>query len=67
MTKQVVHACDFREVPADTECMTAVWSFGGACRTCDHDECYRQGWRKPQVDADNRRRVAAKQRARMKK
>ena len=41
----------------DRECLEAVWSRGGACEACDLGGCYRQGWEKAKVTADNRRRV----------
>jgi hypothetical protein len=51
----------FCEVPtANHDCYEACWSQGRACRICNHRECYRRGWRKERVDADNQRLVAAK-------
>jgi hypothetical protein len=49
--------CSFRREPAETECWEAAWSEGEACAECDV-QCYRSGWPKSQVDADNARRVA---------
>ena len=58
MPKHRIHLDDFRAPPGDRECYEACWSFGRACRTCYHDECYRRGWVKAQVDRDNARLVA---------
>lgn len=55
--KTSVHLCDFCESPKPgLECWTAIWSEGRACKSCDH-ECYRRGWLKWQVDADNHQLV----------
>ncbi len=58
MPEYRIHFCDFRTLPGDRECWEAIWSQGKACRTCHHDECYRQGWKKARVDRDNARLVA---------
>lgn len=55
------HLCTFRTEPAERECLESCWSNGRACKTCSA-ECYRQGWPKTRVDADNQRRVAEKSR-----
>lgn len=39
------------------ECLEAVWSVGRACKRCRHESCYRVGWPKWLVDADNKKRV----------
>lgn len=36
-----------------------IWSQGRACRTCG-TTCYRKGWNRREVDADNRKLVAKK-------
>ena len=38
---------------ADHECSEVMWSNGTACRRCPVKSCYRNGWLKKQVDADN--------------
>lgn len=48
--------CDFRSEPGDRECLEAVWSQGRYCKKCDM-KCYRAGWSKIEVDADNRRGI----------
>jgi hypothetical protein len=49
--------CHHRTAPhPGHECLEACWSQGRSCRTC-WVTCYRQGWRKTQVDADNARLV----------
>lgn len=50
----VVHMCDFRSEPKDGECLEAIWSQGASCRTC-YVDCYRKGWTKKRVDADNKK------------
>lgn len=50
-------------VPGRTECYEAVWSQGRACRTCKRTDCYRRGWDKSLVDADNKRIVKGANRA----
>lgn len=57
MTVYGVMICHFRTEPKEHECREAVWSQGHSCKTC-WINCYRKGWSKPQVDADNRRLVA---------
>jgi len=42
----------FCSEPSEHECWVAIWSNGRACKTCVHS-CYRAGWFKSQVDADN--------------
>jgi len=44
--------CGFRTEPGETECWSATWSEGRACRSCGV-ECYRRGWDKARVDRDN--------------
>lgn len=44
----------------DHECPEAVNSQGTACKRCDVSSCYRQGWGKLAVDADNTRRCITK-------
>lgn len=51
-----LHVCTFETEPGATECWVAIWSQGRNCRKCTH-RCYRQGWSKRQVDADNARLV----------
>ncbi len=41
-------------VPGKTECYEALWSQGRACKRCKHPTCYRKGWEKWRVDADNK-------------
>lgn len=52
-----VHICGpHLTVPNDKhECMEAVYSQGRSCKKCEHPNCYRVGWEKAKVDADNRR------------
>ena len=54
-----LHLDYFRSEPGETECLTAIWSEGRSCKDC-WIECYRRGWKKPAVDADNRAMVKAK-------
>lgn len=54
-----MYLCDFRQQPGETECWQAIWSQGLACKAC-YVECYRRGWPKRRVDADNRARVKRK-------
>ena len=56
-----VFLCTFRAEPKDHECQEAIWSEGRACRAC-YVDCYRRGWSKRRVDADNRRRCQANDR-----
>lgn len=45
--------------PTETEeCYEVIWSNGKSCRKCPLKACYRNGWLKKQVDADNRKIVA---------
>jgi len=53
---RMMHLCHFRTVPADKECLEAIWSQGRSCRTC-FVTCYRRGWLKAQVDRDNKQRA----------
>lgn len=56
MKRCAVRLCDFRSEPCpNRECREAIWSQGRACKQCDR-ECYRRGWEKWRVDADNARR-----------
>lgn len=49
--------CDHVSPPTDEyECMEAVQSQGKACKKCDVKNCYRRGWEKWRVDADNAKR-----------
>jgi hypothetical protein len=41
------------------ECAEAVYSQGRHCKRCDRSDCYRQGWEKWRVDADNKERTNA--------
>lgn len=46
--------------PGETECREAIWSEGRSCRKCRYEpepgrRCYRSGWPKKKVDADNER------------
>lgn len=50
----------FTEPTATRECREVIWSNGTACRRCPNKKCYRNGWLKKQVDADNRKIVAAR-------
>jgi hypothetical protein len=59
MTHGTIHICDFATPPGDKECLEMIWSQARACRHCAV-ECYRRGWNRQQVDADNRKLVAAK-------
>jgi hypothetical protein len=52
-----MHLDHFRSEPGKTECLEAIWSEGKSCKGC-WVECYRKGWPKKQVDADNARLVA---------
>ena len=53
-----------RKQPTDKfECLEAVWSQGRACKRCFVSDCYRQGWEKRRVDADNARLVREKHKA----
>lgn len=59
-SKQYVHL-DIQlgaEEPGETECREAGWSQGRACKDCGV-KCYRNGWSKQMVGADNKRLVAA--------
>lgn len=38
------------------ECPEAVYSQGRHCKRCLRHDCYRQGWAKWRVDADNKDR-----------
>ena len=51
-----IHICDHRSEPGDTECWEVVWSGGRSCKRC-YRECYRKGWDKARVMADNAERV----------
>ena len=44
----------------ERECLEAIWSVGRSCKSCGLTECYRHGWAKQRVDADNRRLVEEK-------
>lgn len=47
-------------VPTKTEeCREVIWSNGTSCRKCHVTGCYRRGWLKPAVSADNKKIVAA--------
>ncbi len=54
-----IHICDFRSEPSDTECWEMIWSEARACKGCYRD-CYRKGWNKAKVTADNVERVRRK-------
>ena len=56
MSEPLVHVCFMRAEPGERECWTAIWSQGRDCKTC-WIKCYRAGWEKARVDADNRRLV----------
>jgi len=49
-----LHICDFKNEPGENECLQAIWSQGGACKKCEKN-CYRKGWSKATVTADNRK------------
>lgn len=52
--------CNFRKQPTlEHECWEAIWSQGGACKSCQVD-CYRRGWSKEQATTDNKRLVTAR-------
>ena len=56
-----VTLCDFCDMPTDGhDCRRALWSDMRYCRTCHRDECYRQGWDRKRVIADNERLVKEK-------
>lgn len=58
--RRVIHLCDFASPPTIAhECYRAIWSQGSACKACAVG-CYRRGWRKWQVAADNVARVRRK-------
>jgi hypothetical protein len=63
MTHKPTHLCHHRTEPvhgpAGHECQEACWSQGRSCRACPV-ACYRQGWSKRLVDADNAALVASK-------
>lgn len=59
MSHGVIHICNFVTPPSDKECLEMIWSQGRACRTCG-TTCYRKGWNRREVDADNRKLVAKK-------
>jgi hypothetical protein len=40
-----------------TECPEVIWSNGTSCRRCPIKSCYRNGWLKAAVGADNKRLV----------
>ncbi len=64
MTKAAtqIHLCTFRTVPAiGAECREMLWSEGRACRRCPVD-CYRRGWKRVQVFADNARMIEERRR-----
>lgn len=49
--------CDHASPPTkEHECLSVVWSNGKSCAACEVD-CYRKGWKKPTVDADNMKLV----------
>ena len=54
-----LHVCgpSLRVPGKDGECSEAVWSQGRSCKKCEHATCYRVGWSKSTVDADNARLV----------
>ena len=52
-----IHLDSFRSEPGETECYEACWSEGRSCKKC-WVKCYRAGWSKKQVDADNKALVA---------
>ena len=54
-----VHICNFASEPKEFECYEAIWSFGKECKNCNVT-CYRKGWIKSQVDADNKKLVRTK-------
>jgi hypothetical protein len=61
--KGVICIGGFRTEPtAEHECREAVWTQGNACKSCEV-KCYRAGWNKEQVTADNKKRVAERRRS----
>ena len=54
--------CDFRTPPGERECLEMLWSEGRACADCYRERCYRHGWARTAVLADNKRFVAEKRR-----
>lgn len=46
--------------PGKTECRESCYGQGSSCKKCDIPKCYRKGWDKWQVDADNKKRCATK-------
>lgn len=63
MNKGNVYVCFHAAPPDEYECYEAIMSQGRACGKCSID-CYRQGWSKYSVDADNRKFVERKRRSR---
>ena len=57
---EIIHISWARfEDPTETsECPEAMESLGRTCRNCPKKGCYRNGWLKPAVDADNKKIVA---------
>ena len=53
----IIHVCcgSFTPPTAEHECREVMWSEGRSCRTCPLKSCYRNGWKKAQVSADNRK------------
>ena len=58
-----VFFCSHRKPPGDKECREMLWSEARACKRCPRDDCYRQGWSRDGVTADNLRLVKAKNKA----
>ena len=53
-----LNLCTFAQPPtAGHECREACWSNGRSCKKCPTD-CYRRGWSKALVDADNEKLVS---------
>lgn len=59
-----IYLDDFCSEPGEKECWNAIWSQGRECKRCNA-KCYRKGWEKWRVDADNKeivkRNCSAKQ------
>jgi hypothetical protein len=45
----------FTEPTAGNECYEVIWSNGHSCHKCPNIKCYRNGWGKKLVDADNKK------------
>ena len=50
-----VLSANFTPPTKDRECSEVIWSNGTSCRRCPNKKCYRNGWLKAAVFADNKR------------